>query len=348
MNTNNPKAKIALIGSGVIGQRHLQAIKQSNAVSLVGIADTDPAAEAIAHEFAVPWFSDGADMLAQTALDGVIIATPTEHHLKPTLSALDAGCHVLVEKPIMATVAEAEQVVAQSAACQRHVLVGHHRRYYEQVDRARQLISQGALGQLVAVSGQWNLRKHDAYYEPDWRKGWKAGPVLTNLIHEIDSLRYICGPVVSVCAETANCVQGFEKEDVAALVFKFASGALGSFILSDQTNSPWSWESATGENAAFPPSGQNAVRFMGTDGSLEFPNLVLWKHDPAPGDWTKKIAPQTIACEMADAYINQIEHFGRVTLGQEQPRITAADATDTLRVINAVFEAAKSGQRVML
>lgn len=348
MNTSNRKAKIALVGSGVIGQRHLQAIKQSGAVVLAGIADTDPAAESIARELDVPWFGDSSAMLAQTAPDGVIVATPTEHHLEPTLAALDAGCHVLVEKPIMATVAEAERVVAKSSACQRHVLVGHHRRYYEQVGRARELIAQGALGQLVAVSGQWNLRKHDAYYEPDWRKGWKAGPVLTNLIHEIDSLRYICGPVVSVCAETANCVKGFEKEDVAALVFKFESGALGSFILSDQTNSPWSWELATGENAAFPPSGQNAVRFMGTSGSLEFPNLVLWQHDPAPGDWTKKIAPQTIACEMTDAYINQIEHFGRVTQGQEQPRISAADATDTLRVTIAVFEAAKTGRRVTL
>ncbi len=348
MNTNSRPAKIALIGSGVIGQRHLQAIEQSSAVTLVGIADPQAAAQAIAREHDVPCYTDNDALLAQTEPDGVIVATPTEHHLKPTLAALDAGVHVLVEKPIMATLDEAEQVVARSAARQRHVLVGHHRRYYEQVDRAREMIEAGVLGQLVAVSGQWNMRKHDAYYEPDWRKGWKAGPVLTNLIHEIDSLRYICGAVVSVSAETANSVQGFEKEDVAALVFRFASGALGSFILSDQSNSPWSWECATGENAAFPPTGQNAVRFMGTDGSLEFPNLVLWRHDPAPGDWTQPIAQEVIECGMADAYINQIEHFGRVTLGQQAPRITAADATDTLRVINAVFESAKSGRRITL
>lgn len=343
-----PTARIAVIGAGVIGQRHLQAIKQSERATLVAIADLNATAATIASDYAVPFYADYRSLFTECQLDGVIVATPTEHHLQPTLDALDAGLHVLVEKPIMASLEEAELVIQRCRARDRHVLVGHHRRFYELVDKTRSLISDGVLGKLVAVTGQWNIRKNAAYYEPDWRKSWKAGPVLTNLIHELDMLRYTCGEILSVSAETANSVQEFDKEDVAALVVRFETGVLGTFILSDQTNSPWSWELATGENPSFPATEQNAMRFMGTEASLEFPNLVLWKHSEQPGDWNKLISPTPIVCEFADAYINQIEHFASVSMGESTPRTSAQDATDTLKTTLAVYEAAETGQRVRI
>lgn len=242
------------MGEGVIDQRHLLASQSIEYINIVAMADPFPAAKSIADEYKVPLFPTANEMLAASRPDGVVIATPTEHHLEPTLESLEFGAHVLVEKPIMADLEECEKTVAKSTATNRHVLVGHQRRYYSLVSKAKELIEQGEIGKLVAVNGQWTMRKPVAYYQADWRKKWQAGPILTNLIHDMDLLRYIAGDVVSITAETSNDVQNFEKEDVAAILMRFENGALGSFILSDQAHSPWSWEHAFGENAAFPPA----------------------------------------------------------------------------------------------
>ena len=341
------KTRLALIGAGVIGKRHLAALAQVTCVELVAIADPNPASQNEAKVLGVPFFGDSRSLLEACEPDGVIVATPTEHHLKPTLTALEMGAHVLVEKPIMATLDECEQTIAMSRKTGRHVLVGHHRRYYGLVNQARDLILQGELGQLVGLVGQWNVRKHDEYYSPEWRRKWQAGPILTNLIHDMDLLRYIAGDIASISAETSNAVLGFEKEDAAAMVLRFKNGALGTFLLSDQTHSPWSWEQATGENAAFPFSGQNALHFMGTEGSLEFPKLKLWSSDAKP-EWRTPLKARELVGAMEDAFINQINHFDQVIQGRAEPRISAQDATDTLRATLAVYEAAKSGRRIDL
>ena len=340
--------RLGLIGAGVIGARHMGAMDAIEGVELVGIADPVPAAKTIADERGVPFFASTEALLTDTKPDGVVVCTPTEHHLTPCLQSLEAGAHVFVEKPICATVAEAEQIVEKSKAVQRHALVGHQRRYYPQVHKAREMVQSGALGTLVAVNGQWTVRKVADYYDADWRKRWQAGPIVTNLIHDMDSTRYICGEVESIVAETANNVFGWDKEDTAALVIRFKSGALGSFILSDQATSPWAWEMALGENIAVPKNGQNAMRFMGRDASLEFPNLVLWKHDSEPHDWTQPIASEELPFTSEDAYEIQMRHFCAVILGEEAPRIDAADATRTLAATVAVHESARSGKRVTL
>ena len=340
--------RLAIIGVGVIGRRHIAAIGDMADCELVAIADPHPTGRTAAEECNVPWFAGTDTMLAETKPDGVIVATPTEHHLEPVLVALDAGAHVLVEKPISATLSQADAIIARSEETARHVLVGHHRRYYPLLHKARDLVRGGALGRLVAVSGQWTVQKPQSYFEQDWRRRREAGPILTNLIHDMDSLRYICGNVTSICAEVANTVLGYEKEDAAAFVVRFQDGALGTFILSDQTPSPWTWEFATGENPAFPRSGQNACRFMGTKAALDFPNLTLWSHDEGESGWNQPTRPHPVEHGLGDAFAAQCRHFCAVIRGDEAPRITAADARETLRATLAVFDAAESGSRVML
>ncbi len=340
--------RLAIVGGGVIGRRHAGAIAEVPVAELVAVVDPAPTGRALADERGVPHHGDLRSMFATERLDGVIVSTPTEHHCEPTLAALEAGCHVLVEKPIMATVEEAERVVKKVAEGDRHVLVGHHRRYYSLVHEAREIVRSGKLGRLVAVTGQWNLRKHDDYYSPEWRKMREAGPVLTNLIHEIDTLRYICGEVESLSAEISHDVMGFEKEDAAAMVLRFRNGALATFLLSDRTPSPWAWEFATGETPTYPKSGQNSARFMGTTAALEFPNLVLWHHGDETPDWKHAIKQDEMPHELGNAFTSQIAHFCAVISGREDPVITARDATESLKVTLAVFEAARTGKRILL
>lgn len=340
-------ATLSLIGSGVIGKRHLQAMRETSRVKLLSIVDPAPAVASLAQSEGVQHFFDIDEMLANQNPDGVIVATPTEAHLTPSLRALEAGAHALIEKPIAGTLKEAIAIQSAADRANRHVLVGHHRRYTPHVTRAREIVQSGELGRLVAVSGHWFVRKPDAYYEPEYRRRWQAGPILTNLTHEIDYLRYICGGITRVQAERGHAVQGFEKEDTAALTLRFESGTLGAFVLSDQADSPWAWEFNTGENPAFPHAGQNSLRFAFTHGALDFPNLQIWRSKGA-ADWNHPMEAEMIPLDLGDPYIRQLEHFADVIEGKAAPIVSARDGAATLRTVLAVIDAAKAGRAVEL
>ena len=340
--------RLAIIGGGVIGRRHAGAISMIKNAKLVAICDPGSGGRQLAEDMGVALHVDTHTLFAEENVDGVIVSTPTEHHFLPTVQALDAGCHVLVEKPITATLSEADQIISKASDRGRHVLVGHHRRYYSLVHKAREIVQSGELGQVVAVNGQWTVRKAEDYYESSWRKKWKAGPILTNLIHELDSLRYICGDVHSICAEISNEICKWEKEDAAAVILRFMNGAIGTFIISDQATSPWAWELATGETAFFPYSGQNTLRFMGTKAALDFPNLTLWHHGDCAANWNQEIKPYKIKNVFDDAFSLQIQHFLAVILKKEQPLVSAVDGRATLHTTLAVFESANRGNKVIL
>jgi len=339
---------IALIGAGSIGRRHIEAMASVKEAVLVAIADPSSAADALGKAQGIPVFADSEQMLTQADIDAVIIATPTERHHADVMTVLRHKKTVLVEKPITATIDEAREVTSFAAAQGCHVLVGHQRRYYPCAERARDILQSGRIGKLIAVSGQWTTRKDDAYYEPDWRRDVAAGPILTNLIHEIDLLRFICGDIDSVSAHVTHADQQFAKEDAVAISMGFANGAVGTFVLSDRTPSPWTWEMALGESVKFPRTGQNAIRFMGTKGALEFPNLVLWTHDDADGDWQKEIHPEVIESPFIDAYIAQCQHLCAVANGNETPRIDALNGSKSLEATLAAAGAAASGKQIKL
>ncbi|MBH55106.1 MAG: oxidoreductase [Opitutaceae bacterium] len=340
------RVRLALIGAGVIGQRHLKSIAVVERAELVAIVDTNPAVEQIAAESSVPFFRATGAMLKEVKPEGVFVCSPTDLHLQPVLESLRSGAHVLVEKPITATLDEAEEIIELSEKTSRHVLVGHHRRYYENVNETKKLIQNGALGKLLGLSGLWTDNKHDAYFEPEWRKVRAAGPVLINLIHEIDMLRYMCGEIVSVSAKLQTGLRGHPKEETAAILLNFENGTLGTFLISDATPSPWTWEHATGDTPSYPHYGVNVLRFVGSEAALDFPNLRLWKHNGEIPDWQHELTPQAIDIQLCNAFEAECAHFCEVIAGEQAPRITAADAAGSLAVVLAIFEAADSGKEV--
>ena len=346
--------KIGLVGAGNIGQRHIMAIDQLAEAELTAFADPSEAAQQQAASRAIPCYDSAGQMLAEQArageaLDAVIIATPTERHHADVRACITAGCKtLLVEKPIAADDTEAQDIVQQAERADCQILVAHQRRYYPCAAKAKELIESGAIGTLIGVTGQWSCRKDTPYYAPDWRRKTAAGPVLTNLIHEIDLLRFICGEIKSVSAYLNRVDQNYEKEDAAAISMQFENQAIGTFFLSDRTPSPWSWEFALGENLALPKSSQNSIRFMGSKGALEFPNLVLWQHKSADGHWQDEIIPQPIETDFIDAYVAQAAHLCQVAQGKAQPLITALDASISVKATIAVARAAAAGHQIEL
>ena len=233
------------------------------------------------------------------------------------------------------------------------VLVGHHRRHNPLVQQAREIVASGTLGQLTAISATWLARKPDDYFDVAWRRRTGGGPVLINLIHDIDSLRFIAGEIRAVQAMTSNARRGFDVEDTAALLLRFRAGALATITLSDAVASPWSWELMSGERASysFPQSGQDCYLFAGTEGSLAMPTMRLWRYDGAK-NWQSPLplqqAAQQLAGTPADPIQLQLRHFAEVIHGRAKPLITSRDASRTLEVALAVSQAAATGAEVTL
>jgi predicted dehydrogenase len=341
--------RIAVAGAGLIGRAHMQRIQQSDECELVGFADPAPAAAELAAEAGVPLFSDLPALLHALRPDAVVLATPNALHVNGALQCLAAAVPVLVEKPVADSVADAERLVEAAARTGVPVLVGHHRRHSTILEKARETIASGALGRLVAVQASATFVKPDGYYTAaPWRSEPGGGPILINLVHEIDNLRALVGDITEVQAFASNATRGFAVEDTVAINLRFANGALGSFLLSDCAASPHSWEQTSGENKSYDHHADaDCCVVAGTQGSLAVPTMRLRRYE-AERSWWQPLTRQTLPVDEADPLLRQLVHFCAVVRGEAEPRVSAADATRTLAATLAVAEAARSGRVVSL
>ena len=337
--------RIAVAGAGLIGRRHIELIDALPDCVLAGIADPSPAAKEFAQARNTPWHADHRALLAQEKPDGLIIASPNALHLQMALDCAQAGVPALIEKPVTDTVAAAQRLCAAVKRTGVPMLVGHHRRHNPRIKAVRDSLATGEIGQLTAVVGLWLLRKPDNYFDVAWRREAGGGPILINLVHDIDNLRFICGEIAEVQALTSNSARGFAVEDTAALLLRFENGALGTVTVSDATPAPWSWELSSGENAAYPKQNQPCYLFAGTRGSLSVPNLELWSY-PGDSGWYAPLRRSEIAAATQDPLVEQLRHFLAVIARHETPLISVEDAMGTLAVVEAVKAAARTGERI--
>ena len=329
---------IAVVGAGAIGRKHAAALAQSDKARLAAIVDPAPGAAALASAQGVAHVTSLADLPPETR--GVILATPTGLHLPQALGCIARGLPVLVEKPVTATAAEAAELVAAAGAEGVPVLVGHHRRHNPRIAAAKQALAEGLLGRVIAAHVSVLLCKPDDYFLPDWRRQAGAGPILTNLIHEVDTLRHLLGEVAEVQALSSNAVRGHAVEDSAAALLRMESGALVTISVSDAAAAPWSWELTAGENPDYPVTGQSCLTLSGTRASMELPSLRIWRPD-GPLSWFTPMATETLPVTQIDPLVAQIDHFAAVIRGQAVPLVTASDAAASLGVVEAIARAAQ-------
>jgi predicted dehydrogenase len=343
------RVRIAVVGAGVIGLRHIEEIKKSSTARLSGVVDHSPSAHAIAAAETVPLYSSLDELLSIDRPDGVIIATPNQLHLEQGLQCINAGVPALIEKPLAHTLDAGKLLVEAAETSNAKLLVGHHRPHSPILQKAVEVIQSGELGRIVAVMGSAAFYKPDAdgYYEgPNaWRRQPGGGPILINMTHEVGNLRAMLGEIVTVQALSSNATRGFEVEDTVAINLRFANGALGTFLLSDTTASPKSWEQTSRENAAYDACGdEDAYVIMGTNGSLGIPTMRLRCYaKPEDRSWFKPLHTEVLGLERADPLTRQIEHFAAVIAGEAKPLVGARDGWQNLRVTDAILQAAKSG-----
>ena len=323
--------KLLLAGTGLIGHRHMQHILEHPDLELVGIIDpliTDEKIEG------VTTYSSLSDVNKRA--DGIILATPTETHADLTIQSLEMGLHVLVEKPVAASLPEADKMIRASEKTGLSILVGHHRRHHPLVNETINIIKSGKIGRPVAASLMWLMRKQDEYFDVEWRKGIDGGPIKQNLIHDVDTLRALFGEIISVVGSGTNIVRNAKRHENGGVVLGFDTGMVATITFSDATPTPWGFEAGTGESPYIPKTNQSSMFIACTHGGLEFPTLKLWS---GASNWNEKPIMEHQNISEAVPLVRQLEHFSDVIRGKVTPIVDAKSARETLAVILQIEQA---------
>lgn len=343
------RLRFAVVGAGAIGRRHARLIRESDRCELAALVDPASAAAEFARELGAPIYPTLADLFAAERPDGAMVATPNALHVENGLDCVEHGVPVLVEKPISDSVEEAIRLVEAASAANVPLLVGHHRRHSLILAKAREIVQGGSLGPVVAVIGSSLFCKPDHYFdEGPWRREVGGGPILINMVHEVDTLRWLCGEIVAVQAFASSETRGFSVEDTVAINLRFANGALGAFMLSDTAASARSWEQTSPENTGYAhyPE-EDCCLISGTRGSLAIPTMRL-KVYAGERSWSEPFHEDAIAVDWSNPLARQLDHFCSVVRGESEPLVTGAEGARTLRVTLAIHEAARTGEPVDL
>jgi predicted dehydrogenase len=345
------RLNIAVVGAGAIGRVHIDLLRRSTDCALAAIVDPAARAGDLARELGVPHYHDVNTPLADQKPDGVIVASPNHLHVEQGLAFIAAGIPCLIEKPVAHNVVSGERLCAAAEKSGVPILIGHHRLHSPIIAEARKVIASGALGTIVAVMGSALFYKPDGYFdEGPWRREPGGGPILINMIHEVANLRALCGEIAAVQAFTSNDIREHAVEDTASITLRFVSGALGTFVLSDTAAASLSWEQTSREDPAFAHDpGKDCCVVTGTMGSLFIPTLRLRTFASAgERSWRTALDERVLAPVRADPLERQLAHFCAVVRGQAKPLVTARDALQNLRVVEAITEAARLGRTVRI
>lgn len=235
------KIRLGIIGMGNIGRHHAGYLLDGQAArcELVAVASTSPQKLEPYRQRGLKVFGDGAELLRSPDVDAVLIATPHFQHTSLGIAALEAGKHVMVEKPISAHKADAEKLIAVAAKRPAQVFAGMFQlRTEPRYRKIRQLIQEGHLGRLVRVS--WLITdwyRTEAYYQSGgWRATWRGeggGVLLNQCLHNLDVLQWLCGMPSKVRGfAQLGRYHDIEVEDNVTAYLEWANGATGVFITS--------------------------------------------------------------------------------------------------------------------
>lgn len=338
--------RFAIMGCGRIAKRHsdLLGTKQVAGAELACVCDIVPEkAQAIGERFGVPWYTDVDAMMSEQSPDVVSILTESGRHAEHVLQLAPYGKHLVVEKPMALTLADADRMIAACEAAGIKLFIVKQNRFNVPVVKLREALEAGRFGKMVMGTVRVRWSRDQAYYDQDsWRGTWKLdGGVLTNQAsHHIDLLEWMMGSVRSVFARTTTALVDIETEDTAIVVLEFESGALGVI------------EATT---AVRPKDLEGSISLLGERGSVEIGGfavnkLKVWNFvDTVPGDdtvmETHSVNPPNVYGFGHQAYY---EHVVDSIIHNTGMAVDGKSGRRSLELINAIYESVETGQPVLV
>ncbi len=318
--------KVGIVGAGFIGATHLAAYANIPEAEVVGVADFDPesAAKGAALVGARPYSSYG-EMAASEEFDVVDVCLPTSHHRGAALAAADDGKHVILEKPIAGSVAEAEEILAAFEGDGPRLFVGHVVRYFPEYVRIKAMVEAGELGGVGVVRTSRRSPMLDGWN--DWYADRRrSGGVLVDLlIHDFDFLRWSLGEVERVFAR-GTAGREFNRLDYALVTLRFTSGEIAHVEGHWGYPAPFCYSIEVAGNRAMvsiDSTERSPVEFVGGKSGE---NL-----DVAVGE---------------SPFESELSDFVRCLKTGEEPRVSGRDAVEALRISFAAVESMETGRTV--
>lgn len=353
------RLRTAIVGCGKVGHIHAGALKVLPESELVAVCDADPVrAASFAAQYQGRAFTDVGAMVRQAAVNAVMVCTPHPQHRRNTVDAAAAGAHVLVEKPMAASLADCDSMLAAARASGVTLGIVSQRRFYEPVQRMKQAISAGkigrpALGTMIMLS--W---RDEAYYRSDpWRGTWtgEGGGVLVNQSpHQLDILQWLMGPIDEIAGCWANLNHpAIEVEDTALAMIRFRNGGLGSIVTSvSQKPGIYTKVHVHGTNGASVgvQTDGGATFIAGMSGILDPPVNDLWT---VPGEeallanfQAEDRARFRSFDPIAHYHGLQIQDFLRAVLDRRPPLVTGEEGRVVVEMFTAIYRSQQTGRAV--
>jgi len=303
---------VGLMGAGTVAEMHGRGVRAIANVRLVGCYDLDPSkAGHIAARFGGRVYGSAQELFTDGEVDAVHVLTPVERHVEHAIAALQAGKHVLLEKPVARTQAEIATLQAAAREAGRVCMPAHNYIYAPSVRRARRLIAEGKLGRVASL---WIL--YNIFHAPEVAAIY--GGVLREVCtHHAYSLLYLLGRPCRLTAMASRVNPGKPAcEEQAAILCEMEDGAIAqlwaSFAANDPTNDPWSV----------------IYKVLGTEGGVSYSWNEAQFHDDGGPAWG-------MPC-YEESFIEEIDHFiNRCVLRGEGPLSTLGDAADALSILAA-------------
>lgn len=347
---------LALIGCGRISHKHVEAaVKNADRVKLVACCDPKlDRAEAKAAEYRrafpdaqVAVYADYREMLEKERPDICAIATESGYHPRISTDCSAAGAHVICEKPMALSTADADAMIAAARKAGRLVSVCFQNRFNAPVRRTRTALEAGRFGRMLhgMVQVRWN-RNETYYAEAPWRGTWDldGGTLMNQCTHGIDLLQWMMGAdAVRVQAATRRFLRPIEAEDFGAAVVEFASGAVGI---------------VEGTADVYPTNLNETLSLFGEKGSVVIGGLAVNKIE------TWRFADAAAVGDPEDRVVNPAEKdppsvygFGHSALYADvldsigsgrEPLVSGEKGRKALEIILAIYKSQKTGQAVDL
>ncbi len=333
---------VAVAGCGMIGGVHVTALKEIPGARAVGAWSRSPErAQQFAAQHQIRGYKSYQELLADRAVDAVIIAVPSGYHAEYGVRAADAGKHVIVEKPIEVTEAKARSLIDACRKAGRHLSVVFQNRYALASLKVRKALDAGALGRLVLGDANIKWWRSAQYYASSPWRATKAvdggGALINQAIHTIDLLQWFMGGAKRVSGLVRTSTHAIESEDLGIATVEFLNGAVGVI------------EGAT----AVQPGFQERLEIHGQKGSvtLEGGFVTSWKVEGcAEADYVDQqpfsvggTASPVISHERHRAQLTEV--IAAIRAGTPPP-VSGEDGLKALKIVLGIYESSATGRWV--
>lgn len=350
---------VAIIGCAKIAHLHAKAILQISELNFKAVWSRTPeSAQKFVDEYGVKAYSSIQEMIKAENIQMAVICTAHPYHADPAIQAMEAGAHVLIEKPLASTLQDCDRIIEAARKTGRKTGVISQRRWYQPIVRMKKAIDEGKIGTPALGTIQMLGWRDRSYFESDaWRGSWKqeGGGVLVNQSpHQLDLLQWLMGDIDEVFGYWSNVNHPYiEVEDTAVAIVRFKNGGLGNILVSN-SQKPGIYgkvhiHGSNGATVGAQPEG-GAMFIAGKTTITEAPKLDLWTvpdEEQLMEEWNKADSDEFLSVDAMTWYFKlQLEDFKNAILNDRQPMVTAEEGRKTVELFTAIYRSQRDGKPV--